>query len=440
MKLRQIWPEVRASLWFLPCVGVVLSTGLAVGLVAADSYLDPGIYDDWPLLFGVGAAGARGLLATVASSMITVVGVVFSITIVALSLASSQYTSRVLRNFTRDRGNQVVLGVFVSIFAYCLVVLRTIRGGDETAFVPSLAVLFGLLLAFVGIAVLIYFIHHISVAIQAAHILAAVAEETLNTIDRLFPKAAGEDTDADPEPPTNGTSWHALAASNTGYFQGLDVEGVLAFAAEKRTLVRTEREVGDFVVEGSPWASVLGVAAPDESDRERLEPFYALGRQRTIEQDVAFGVRQIVDVALKALSPGINDTTTAAMCIDYLTAILARLTERRVESSHRAEDGEVRLLTCGPTYAGLVNGSFDQIRRNADGNIVVMENLLASVALLATRTSCPSRRRVLYEHAEAVAELAARTIPAARERQDLETRARRVLLHLGGEGSSQETP
>lgn len=141
---------------------MVAAVGLAALIISIDANVKLSFVDNWPLLFGSGAEGARGLLSAVASSMITVAGVVFSITIVALSLTSSQYTSRVLRNFMRDRVNQTVLGVFVGIFAYCLVVLRTIRGGDEGAFVPSLAVLGGLLLAFVGIGFLIYFIHHIA--------------------------------------------------------------------------------------------------------------------------------------------------------------------------------------------------------------------------------------------------------------------------------------
>jgi len=160
--------EMRASFWFVPAVIVLGAVGLAAAVIGVDANVKLRFVEAWPLLFGAGAAGSRGLLTAVASSMITVAGVVFSITIVALSLTSSQYTSRVLRNFMRDRINQVVLGVFVGIFAYCLVVLRTIRGGDEGAFVPSFAVLGGLLLAFVGIGFLIYFIHHIALSIQAS--------------------------------------------------------------------------------------------------------------------------------------------------------------------------------------------------------------------------------------------------------------------------------
>ena len=143
-KLRQYYYHVRSTFWFVPGLIILGAIALAIGMIEAGALVDQKMLARWPLLFGAGAAGSRGLLAAIASSMITVAGVVFSITIVALSLASSQYTSRVLRTFMRDRINQTVLGVFVGIFAYCLVVLRTIRGGGEGAFVPSLAMLFAL--------------------------------------------------------------------------------------------------------------------------------------------------------------------------------------------------------------------------------------------------------------------------------------------------------
>ena len=195
--LRRWWQVTRSSFWFIPAVIVVGAVGLAVALIAVDINVELHVDKKWPLIFGSGADGARGLLSSVAGSMITVAGVVFSITIVALALTSSQYTSRVLSNFMRDQINQVVLGVFVGIFAYCLVVLRTIRGGDEGAFVPSLAVLGGLVLAFVGIAFLIFFIHHIAMSIQASTIIATAAEETIAAVDHLFPKGLGEGAEVD---------------------------------------------------------------------------------------------------------------------------------------------------------------------------------------------------------------------------------------------------
>ncbi len=428
-RLRQLWLKARYSFWFLPALLVLGAVILAVALIEADGWFEPRVFDRWPRLFGSGAAGARGLLTTIATSMITVAGVVFSITLVALSLASSQYTSRVLRNFMSDRINQSVLGAFVGIFAYCLVVLRTIRGGDEGAFVPSLAVLAGLLLGFVGIAVLIYFIHHISTAIQASHILASVTGETLRAVDDLFPEGVGEeDTAGDPAPTGAVRSWRPVAADKTGYIQSLDTTGLLAFASERQTVVRMERRIGQFVIEGVPLASVLVPLTDD--DRRKLARLYATGRQRTVEQDAAFGIRQVVDVALKALSPGVNDTTTAVMCIDHLTAILVRLTDRRIESRYRSTDGEVRLLTCGPTYSDMVGEAFDQIRQNGSGNVAVLEALLGSLELLEGRTKGRPRRRVLLEQAEAVAELNQRTVPALRDRQRVDEGSARVIKLL----------
>jgi uncharacterized membrane protein len=411
---------------------VLAAVVLAAVLIDADGWLPAGTLAGSPRLFGAGAEGARGLLTAVASSMITIAGVVFSITLVALSLASSQYTSRVLRNFLRDRVTQSVLGAFVGIFAYCLVVLRTIRGGDEGAFVPSVAVLGGLILGFAGIGVLIYFIHHISASIQASHILAAATGETLRAVDHLFPEGVGEE-DPTGEPDAAGGPWHAVAAARTGYVQAVDTAGLLAFAGERRAVVRKERRVGQHVIAGEPLASVHGFAPSDE-DADRVRGLYAIGRQRTVEQDAAFGVRQIVDVALKALSPGVNDTTTAVMCIDHLTAILVRLSDRRIESRFRGRDGELRVLTCGPTYADLVGEAYDQVRQNADANVAVLEGLLASLERVAGRTASPPRRAVLLEHAREVIDLSERTLSAPRDKRRVADRAARTLESLGGAG------
>jgi len=203
-KFHHWWQESRSSFWFVPAVIVLDAVALAIVLITVDATVDLPVVKRWPLLLYASAAGARSLLTTVAGSMITVAGVVFSITLVVLSLASSRYTSRVNRTFMRDHVTQVVLGVFVGIFAYCLVVLRTIRGEDEGTFVSALAMLTGLILAFVGIAYLIYFIHHISVSIQASSIIAATAEETIAAVDRLFAQELGND-DGD------GILWTSLA-------------------------------------------------------------------------------------------------------------------------------------------------------------------------------------------------------------------------------------
>jgi uncharacterized membrane protein len=201
-RLKQIWSDLRSSFWFMPSLIVAASIVLAVALIETDSAMGDRWLAQWPRLFGAGPEGARQLLSTLAGSMMTVMGITFSMTLVALALASSQYTSRILRNFMRSRVTQVTLGIFAGIFVYCLIVLRTIRGGaGEAEFVPSVAVFFAFLMALGGVGALIYFIHHIASSIQASSIIASVAEETMAAVDLLFPDKLGhepvEDEDQD---------------------------------------------------------------------------------------------------------------------------------------------------------------------------------------------------------------------------------------------------
>lgn len=430
--LRNLFEALRSSLWFIPMLLLSGAVALAVGLVEVDSNISRERLTDWPRLFGAGAEGSRGLLSAIAGSMITVAGVTFSITVVALALASGQYTSRILRNFIRDRANQVVLGVFVGVFAYCLVVLRTIRGGDEGAFVPSVAVLVAMLLAFAAIGFLIFFIHHIAASIQATSIIEAVAGETLDAVDRLFPAevggAAAEPVGEAVEAALTGLTWVAIPARKTGYVRGIDADALFDVAREQDVVVRMETGIGEFVIEGSPLASVAG-KQPDEESILRLNAAYAVGRDRTVQQDAAYGIRQLVDVALKALSPGINDTTTAINCVDYLGAILARLAARPVETPGRSDGHRLRLITRGPTFAGLLAEAFDQIRQNAEGNVAVLARLLQILEIVAKRTTDVHRVLALRHQADLAAETAERSVPTAHDRAAIRaTRAQMIPL------------
>ncbi len=433
-KIKQSWNNLQASFWFVPSVIIVASILLAVAFIEIDATGSRPWMDRWPRLFGAGAAGARGMLSTIAGSMMTVVGVTFSMTLVALALASSQYTSRILRNFMRDRVTQVVLGIFAGIFTYCLIVLRTIRGGDATGFVPSLAVSFAVVLAIGGISVLIYFIHHIASSIQAANIIASVAAETVLAVDRLFPERLGQEpVDGDEDPsadPLPERRWRAVTAPRSGYIQEVDNRALLRLAREQRTVVRMERGIGEFVVDGTTLASLALEAAPEEEIAESVQAAYSINRHRTVEQDSAFGVRQIVDMALRALSPGINDTTTAIMCVNYLSVILARLACRPIPSSRRYEEGELRMITVGPNFAGLVADSFDQIRVSAAGNVAVLLQLLVSIQTLASLTESPGRRRVLRENMERIAEVAGRTLKFPDDQARFESFLARVREEL----------
>ena len=429
-KLKQFGSNLRGSFWFLPTLIVAFSIVLAVGLIEADSSGSRDWMADWPRLFGAGAAGARGMLATIAGSMMTVVGVTFSMTLMTLALASSQYTSRILRNFMSDRVTQVVLGIFAGIFTYCLIVLRTIRGGDEGGFVPSLSVAFSVVLAIGGIGTLIFFIHHIASSIQASSIIASVAQETMVAMDRLFPEKLGQapmDDLSNPSLlPSPKRNWQAVLAGRNGYLQSVDNAALLRLARDHQTIVRMECGIGDFVVQGTALASLALQDSPTKEIIAAVQSAYSINRHRTLEQDSAFGIRQIVDMALHALSPSTNDTTTAVMCVDYLTAILARLASQGIPSSHRYEDGELRVISIGQTFASLVAESFDQIRGSAEGNFAIMFRMLGALQTIASLTASPSRRQALREQVQCTAELAERTIKSPHDRARFEGRLTRV--------------
>ena len=436
-KIELLWSNLRASFWFLPLLIVTFSVVLAVGLIEVDSSGSRDWMAAWPRLFGAGAAGARGMLVTIAGSMTTVLGVTFSMTLVALALASSQYTSRVLRNFMSDRVTQVVLGIFAGIFSYCLIVLRTIRGGDEGGFVPSLSVAISVALAIGGIGTLIFFIHHIASSIQASSIIASVATETLKAVDRLFPGKLGHGPMEDNAPPNlhphPQREWQVIRVHENGYIQSVDNAALLRVARGQKAIVRMERGVGEFVVDGTPLVSLAQDDKLDEEIIAKLTAAFGIDRHRTVEQDAAFGIRQIVDIALRALSPGINDSTTAAMCLDYLTAILARVASLPIPSSHRFEDGELRVIAIGPDFASFVAGSFDEIRGSAAGNLAIMLRMLDALQTIGSLTDDAGRRHILREQVICIAEVGPSSIPSTHDRARFEERLASVSMSLSDE-------
>lgn len=432
--MAQLLSRIRYSLWFLPMVIVAAAVALAVGMLVLDSYVSQEALRSFPRLFGATAESERTMLSAIATSMITVAGVTFSITMVAVAQSASQYSSRVLGNFMRDHTNQVVLGVFVGVFAYCLVIMRTLRGTDEIEFVPAISALVAFLLALVAMGFLIYFIHHVASTLQSSTILMRVRIDTENAIERLFPDELGEEMEE--VVPTEledqaGASWHPVPSHKTGYIETVTEEPLFRAATEHHAIIRLDHPVGAFVAEGETLLSVCWLDAPGDPHDLPVQAAIGISRTRTVEQDAEFGIRQMVDVALKALSPGINDTTTAVNCIDHLSAVLCLAAHRRIAGRVRADGGRAAVIARGPTFRSLTDTAFDQIRRNAEGNITVLERLLASLERIAGFTRSSERRAVLIDHVDRIREVAARTIPADAERRRVERRCAEARARVG---------
>jgi uncharacterized membrane protein len=430
------WTNVRDSLWFIPALAVLAAAGLAVLAVQVPTPRAESRFA-WVWLFGGGAEGARGVLTAIAGSLITVTGTVFSVTIVALQLASSQFTPRLLRSFVADRVNQVVLGVFIGTFTYTLLVLRTIHsaaGGAET-FVPQVGVTVALVLLLVSIGALIVFINHAAQSIQASVLLHRETRRTLAQIETLFPEGVGR---ADPSPgpgtPTPPADPPAVVrAAEAGYLQAVHATTLWRIGHGGRAgavTIRMELHVGAFAFPGKPLASVWPADAADAAAGAIREAF-VLGTERTPEQDVEFGLVEISDIAVKALSPGINDPTTASHCIDRLTQLLAAIGSRpHPETVRRSPDGRVRLLVRDTPFRRAAGLAFDQIRHFGAANPAIAKKLLEALGDLVPVVR-PDAREALAEQAEAVTRAARRAIDDPADLEAVERLAATVRAGAG---------
>ncbi|HEO99092.1 MAG TPA: DUF2254 domain-containing protein [Epsilonproteobacteria bacterium] len=437
-KLIQFWDNLQSSFWFLPFLIVLSSVVYAIVLIQADYVGANRWLTLWPRIFGVGADGARDMLSTLASSTMSVMGITFSMTLLALSLASSQYTSRILRNFMHSHITQVTLGTFAGIYVYCLIVMHAIRTGD-VPFVPTLAVFFAFTLVFGGIAILIFFIHHIASSIQASSIIASVTHETNASIDRLFPEkreSTADHTKGEEKkrllPSLDERTWYAVPAKMSGYIQNIDHDTIMGLARDRRTIVRMDHGIGAFVVKDTTLVSLALTYPPDQETVAALNEAYSIDRHRTVEQDTAFGIRQIVDMALKALSPGVNDISTAVMCIDSLTEILTSLACRKFPPQYRYEEETLRVIAIVPTFESMLAEAFDQIRGSAAGNLTIMVHMLGAIGTIASLTVSPGHLRALGGQVQYIADLADRSIKSTHDRDQFDKRLLEVRKALKG--------
>jgi uncharacterized membrane protein len=438
-RVRHTWEILTSSYWFVPSLMMAGGAALALGMGALDvSLAARGARPRW--VEGVGPEGARQLLATLAGSVITVAGVGFSITMVTLTQASTQFGPRLLRNFMRDAGNQVVLGTWVGTFIYAILVLRTVQGGDGRTFVPHASVSAAVALALACISALVYFIHHVSFSLQAPQVVAGVGRELHRVVERMFPGRLGHggarptQERGHPSLPSGfDRDARAVPSARSGYLLAVDDAILMEVAAERDLLLRLAVRPGNFVIAGNP---LLRAWPPERAVPEldgRLQTAFLVGDQATPEQDVEFAVDQIVEIALRALSPGFNDTFTAIHCVDWLAAGLARLAQEELPSPYRYDaQGAVRVITPVSTFDGLTDAAFNQIRQVGRDKAAVMIRLLEVIADLAGRLRTPEQRDALRRHARLTFEEATAALPSAHDRADVEERYGKATGALDG--------
>lgn len=421
-RLRATWDDIRSSLWFRPGIlvsGALVAAWIALGL---DRRLVGTPVGEALRAWAGDAESSRQVLATIAGGMITIAGVSFSIVVIALVLASNQFAPRVLRNFTADRVNQTVLGVFVGTFVYSVLVLRSIRGaaGETGPYVPAIAVSLAVGLSIVSLGFFIYFIHHIAQNIQVSRIVRNVAELTEDAIEELFERERAPTgparTRAAVFPPAGP---HRVAADDEGYVVRIDEEGLVDAAADEETVIESVVGPGDFVALGSPL--VVAHRTPEDPDGfdDRVRGSFVLGRQRTIASDPSFGFRELVDVAVKALSPGVNDPNTACNCVDYLGSFLRRMADRDWPSAdYEDDDGVVRLRVPAADFSDYLDLAFAEIRRYGVSDLAVSLRLIEALGGVGLATERADRRDQIWEATTRVMEAADHGLvhPADRDR------------------------
>ena len=417
--LSHFWGRISASLWFLPVLMSLGALALAVVIVFLDEPLATAM-GNYGYLYGGDVESARELLSAVASSIITVTGVAFSVTMVALSLTSSQFGPHLLANFMRDRGNQVVLGGFIGTFLFCLLALGTVTTDAESH--ASLSASIALLLAGISMMLLIYFIHHIASSMQADHVIELVAGEAGRALDRLFPAESEQASPPKPEP--REAREIPVEAPRTGYLQAIDEDGLTRLATSRNLRLDVLHRPGHYVIEGRPLVAVSTGPELDDEVIRRIQRGFIIGGHRAPEQDPEYGIHQLVEVAVRALSSGINDPYTAVACVDRLTGVLCRIGPRRVRSAKRAdEDGHLRLTLDTTDFAGVLDAAFNQIRQSATDQPAVTLRLLESLSLIATTVESASRREAIARQG-AMVMAAHRDVLVSDDRVALEQRYR----------------
>ena len=414
---------MRTNLWIVPMLEVLAAIGLYFGTHELDKAAAQGTLSLPSWVITGDAGNAREILTTLSAAVITVVGIVFSITIVTLTLASTQFGPRMLRNFIRDRGTQFTLGTFVATFVYSTLVLVSV-GGKSGSFVPHLSLTVAVALATLTTGVLIYFIHHIATSIQLPYVIASIARDLNGAIDAdSRPYEGPESGPSVPELMMRlDDSGGSVAAPSSGYLQFIRHEALIGLAVKRGAVIRLLHRPGHFVVAGQPLALVWPPgAAPAVT--AALRRVHVTGPSRTLAQDIAFAVDQLVEIAIRALSPAVNDTFTAMTCIDWLGDGLSKITARwRPLRVHRDSYGFVRVITAHVRYERLIERAFEKIRQAGRGMPAVLMRQLDALTRIMRETTQADQQELLREQAELILRLCEETVPELADRDDVRRR------------------
>jgi len=402
---------VRSSFWAIPGLLILISIAVAVLNLWVDTQVVPALAQKNGSWFhNTEIASIRTLLSTMAAAILGVAGVTFSITIASLTLASQQFGPRLIRTFMRNRFIQTVLGFFVATFVYCMLSMQLSSILANDSYVPISTLLTILILTIVDLVLLVLFIHHICVSIQVDSVIAEVSNEMKSRVTTLLPESDENTMDPSPQLVAEFNSNFADNAQKTlstqdGYVTSFDYDGLLAYAAEQHVLIRVLQRAGDYVLVGSPLYEHISEDAAANPSISMEKSFCIVGFTRTPLQDLEYTIRQLVEIALRALSPGINDPFTAITCLDRLGSLINLVASRQIAPELIMDEHDnPRMLVKTTSYDGIVQTAFDQIRQNARSNVDVLIRMLEILDQLSLLVPDRQKTTILLHQADQIIE------------------------------------
>jgi uncharacterized membrane protein len=432
-KILFFYNKLKATFWFVPVLIIIVAIFLAIGLVILDQEINLPQDGIGKYFFVNSADSARSILSTISGAMIGVAGTVFSVTLVALTLASSQFGPRLIKNFMYVRLNQIVLGSYVATYLYCLFVLNAIKENDAYTFMPVLSILFAIVAAFINIILLIIFIHQIATSIQADNVISDISEVIYKQVKTIYPKKMGNEledekiniVDAIKSKYLNTLS---IKSPKSGYLQYIDSESLLEVVSSNNALIDLYFRPGDHLVEGIEIGKLYNNKEIDKNLQEKICNQFVIGKIKVGDQDLEFSIHQMVEIAARALSPGVNDPYTAITCIDNLTATMCHLAETEFPSKYRTDtENNLRVIADTTDFEGFLDAAFNQIRQFSAGSTAVIIKLMEGLITINGFVKKESHKKAVIKHAKMVLNVGKQSIKEPIDYNDLEERSKKIL-------------
>ncbi|PKQ44844.1 DUF2254 domain-containing protein [Confluentibacter flavum] len=426
------WSELKATFWFIPVIIIISSILLSIGLVYIDGSFNFSQDGIGRFFFVNSSDSARSILSTISAAMMGVAGTVFSITLVVLTLASSQFGPRLIKNFMYVRLNQVVLGSYISTYLYCLLVLIAVKDDNDYTFIPSISILVAIIAAITNIILLIVFIHQIAISLQADKVISDISDFIFKQLETLFPEKMGDvkkEENLDISTTISGYKQRIyIKAPKSGYLQYIDSEALIKIITKKDSLLELYPRPGRHLVQGGEIGLLY---SNDLWEKEELETIFKqleIGKIKTSQQDLEFSILQMVEIASRALSPGINDPFTAITSIDNLSATMCYLAQAQFPSKYRFDDGgTLRIIADTLEFEGVLDAAYNQIRQYSGGSPSVIIRLMDALTTISGFTTNEKHKKAVLKHAEMVLNIGKQTIKEEHDLEDLIKRSKKIL-------------